>query len=819
MTLFSRRGPQPARTPYWPLTLALLLLLVVGFSALGPLLRGSGWWFAMAFVAGVVLCSGALLRRWGTPPSLVPVAMAGVLLVTVTFFFGEGTGLLWLLPTPDTFGHFHDLIDGGIQSIEQQSTPAVATDGIVFLLVCGAGLVAVLMDILAITLRWPALAGLPMLIPVAVPGVVVDGGAEVISLILTAGAYLLLLRVDVRTRRVQEADNPDRGRDAPRVLAPVRRRGPGPLWGSLIVGSVGIVSALVLSTATPAFTPGGVVGSGSGRLLFSAGVSPMVDLGQDLRRPKAGPALHYTTTATTLPYFKLLTLDRFIGTTWTVSMDRSDARNSVSNIDDPPGLSADVKTEKSRTSVVIDGVQTNWLPAPAPATRVTGLTGNWYWDSRTRAIGSPDATTLGQKYTVTALQLAPTAEQLRASGTTYPVSVAPYLDLPFPRPDIIDQTAHEVTSSTTSNYDAAVAIQDYLRGSDFSYDTEAPVEDGYDGGGADVIGTFLEVKRGYCVHFASAMAIMARSIGIPSRIVLGYLPGSASSNVTEGYGRYNVNSHDLHAWPELYFTGVGWVPFEPTPGRGSVPDYATPEAAASVTVPGGSLPTSAPRTNDNGLNGAAPGASTVTGQGQQLDALVHAALALALIVCLLLAPGVTRRIRRTRRLRRIRSGAGGAADAWAEVIDTAIDHGIIVRDTETPRELAARLDRFVAAPAGTGPPGESPAGPGETPEWALDRLLVAEERSSYARPVPAPSSTQSSAQSARATDAGAGLAGELTTVIGALHSAAGRKSRWRATALPASLWPAVLAARVGAERAERRAGGAGGRRERVELSK
>jgi transglutaminase-like putative cysteine protease len=811
MTLFSRRGLQPARTAHWPLTLALLLLLVVGFAALGPLLRGSGWWFAMTFVTAVVLCSAAVLRRAGAPVSLVPIMALGVLLALMTLLFGNSTGLVWLLPTPDTFARFQELINGGIQSIQQQSTPAVPAEGIVFLLVCGAGLIAVLMDILAITLRWPALAGLPMLIPVAVPGLLVDGGAEAISLMLTAAAFLVLLRVDVRTRRIQEADNPDQGRDAPRVFAPVRRRGTGPLWGSLIVGSVGIVSALILSTATPAFTPGGIVGSGSSRLLFGAGVSPMVDLGQDLRRPKAGPALHYTTTAAALPYFKLLTLDRFVGTTWTASADRSNSRNNVNKIADPPGLSAHVQTSESHTTVTIDGVVTNWLPAPSPATKVTGLTGDWYWDNRTRAIGSPDATTRDQKYTVTSLKLAPTAEQLRASSTAYPVSLAPYLALPFPRPDIIEKTARDVSSSAASNYDAAVAIQDYLRSDVFTYDTEAPVEDGYDGGGADVIGTFLEVKRGYCVHFASAMAIMARTLGIPSRIALGYLPGSASSS--EGYSRYNVSSHDLHSWPELYFTGIGWVPFEPTPGRGSVPDYATPEAAASTQAnPGGSLPTSAPRTTDDGLAAAPGSASGQTVQRQPADVLIQAGLTVALVICLLLAPGVTRRLRRARRLRRLGTGAGGAADAWMELTDTAIDHGIVVRDTETPRELAARLNRFIVEHRATDPAGGSPGdSPGESPDEpllnearvceALERLLVAEERSSYARPA-----------HEGATDAGTALATDLATILGALHSAAVRKTRWRATMLPASLWPSVLASRAGgAERAFSR--------KRVELSK
>jgi transglutaminase-like putative cysteine protease len=768
-------GPDAAaRRPgntYWPLTLSLLALLLVGCSALGPLLRGSGWWFAMAFVAAVVLCSAAVLRRLGTPASVVPVASVGVLLALVTLIFGAGSGLLWLVPTPDTFGRFHELIDAGLGSIQQQSTPAEAAEGIVFLLACGAGLIAILMDILAITLRWPALAGLPVLVPVAVPGLLIDGGADFFALVLVAAAYLVVLRVDVRLRRRQEAENPDVGDDAPRVFAPVRRRGPGPLWGAMMVGSVGIVSAVVLSSVTPSLSEGVLAGNGTNSMLFGTGVSPMVDLGQDLRRPQAGPALHYTTSAAQLPYFKLLTLDRFVGTTWTASTTRPNPRNSVERIKKPEGLAADVKTEETRTAVVIDEVRTSWLPAPSPAVQVKGLSGSWYWDSSTRSIASSDATTSGQTYAVKALQLAPTAEQLRHASTSYPPQVAQYLDLPFPRPAIIDQTASIVTAGAASTYDAAVALQDYLRGSAFTYDTDAPVKAGYDGGGADVIGTFLEVKRGYCVHFASAMAIMARSLGIPSRLALGYLPGVKSSDSAEGEGRYNVSSHDLHSWPELYFTGVGWVQFEPTPGRGSVPDYATPAAAhAAETAPGATLPTSAPRTNDNGLSsapGAAPGSSADV---PKANGSFEALLMMVLIVCLLAAPGAARRIRRLLRLRTLATGRRGPASAWRELTDTAIDHGVPVRDTETPRELAARLARLM---------GEREED--TMPQVSLQRLLVAEERSSYDRPAHDGGPGD--------VDAGARRAADLAVVLRAVHSAAPTGARWRAMLLPASLWP------------------------------
>lgn len=763
-----------ARRSQWPLSLALLLLLVLGCGALGPVLRGTGWWWAMALVAAVVLLGSALLRRLGVARLLVPVAALGILLATITLLFGAGSGLLWLVPTPATLDRFQGLVDSGITSIQRQSSPAEAVEGIVFLLSVGAGLIAVLMDVLAVTFRWPALAGLPVLVPITVPGLIVQGGADPLALTLTAAAFLVLLRVDVRVRRTAEAAGPA-GRDAPRVFAPVPRRGPGPLWGAVTVGSIGIVSALVLSGATPALTGGGPFGGSGTGVLFGAGVSPMIDLGQDLRRPKAGPALHYTTSAESPPYLKLLTLDRFVGTTWTARADAPDTSHTVDDIREPPGLSGEVVTTETRTRIVIDGVETNLLPAPAPAKKVVGLDGSWYWNSRTLTIASTDSTTRGQQYTVTALELQPTAAQLRDSSRSYPAGVRSSLRLPAQRPAIIEETARAVTRGTGSAYDAAVALQDYLRGSTFRYDTEAPVEDGYDGGGADVIGTFLKEKRGYCVHFASAMAIMARTLGIPARIAMGYLPGTRSSNIAGALGRFNVDSHDLHAWPELYFVGVGWVPFEPTPGRGTVPDYARPaDAAAPTSTPGASLPTGAPRSGDRGNKADTGPVQQASGQAPAADTLLRVGALLALVLAALLAPAGARGIRRARRRSRVRSGRGGAADAWAELSDTAIDHGVRVSETETPRVLAARLS---ALPALSGAAGAGAAA-------ALTRILVAAERHRYDRP-----------GLGEPAESGPALADDLDRVIRAVHSGAEPVARWRATALPASLWPAVLGRR------------------------
>ena len=757
----------------WPLAFALLLLLVVANAGLGPLLQATGWWWVMTFAAAGVLLGSAGLRRAGLPVSLGPVAGFGVLVAVLTLFFGGGSGWLWLIPTGETVDRFRDLVLSGMVSIEQQSTPAEATAGILFLLAAGAGLIAILIDTLAVVLRVPALAGLPVLVPLLVPGLVLGGESNLPALVLTAAAYLLLLRVEIRMRQDGSLHGPPVPA-RPATLAPARRRVPGALGGAVAVGSVAIVAAIVVSVATPVLSGGSLTGARPGSsLLFVNGVSPMINLGQDLRRPAAQPVLHYRTTATRPPYLRLLTLEEFSGRNWTAGIAPGTRGNTVDDIDPPPGLSPDIKTSETTTTIGIDNLATRWLPVPAPARSETGLLGAWYWDEGNGSIASPGDTTLGQEYTVTALTLEPTAEQLRQAGGTYPADIRRSLRLPADTPALIGDTAREVTAGTATAYDAARALQDYLRGSDFAYDTEAPVEDGYDGGGIDVVSTFLEVKTGYCVHFSSAMAAMARSIGLPSRIAIGYQPGSLSaSSSVAGIGRYSVDTHDLHAWTEVYFEGVGWVPFEPTPGRGAVPAYTRDDAAAvPLDDSGANAAPNAPRPEELGGPNSADAQADASSPAEELGSILRLGLVLLGTLVLLLLPAAWRLTRRMLRRRGILSGQDGAAEAWREVGDTAVDHGVFVRDTETPRELAARLRVLIGSapdPQGTG---------AEAATEALDRLLVGAEQSRYGRP-------GGEAQQARAAE----LVADLDLALRGIRSGAEWRQRVRATLLPASLW-------------------------------
>lgn len=702
------------------LTAVSFLLIVVATMSLGPLIAGGGWWWVCAFVAAGVLFGGAGLRALRVPLGLVPVLEAVVLIVVLTLLFGGATAIAFIVPTPDTFALFGELFTASQRTIAQQTVPAVAVPALTFALAVGVGALSIMLDVLVQVARAPALAAVPAFVPVLIPGFLVEAGAEIPVLVATAAAYLLLLRVDVRVTRRARMDVAGDD-DVATVSAPKRVPVASTLGASLGVAATGLIVAALLTASTPSISTSLLLGNGSQGALFARGVSPFLDLGRDLRRPEARPAFRYLARDGDRPNFTLLTLDRFQGDVWAVTETPVDGDNTVDELGEPEGLGPQVETSEHPIDVLVNEVRTTWLPVPYPSTRVDGLTGSWYWDEGALTVRSVDTNTTGQRYQVTRLVVEPTVEQLRSAGPARSAD-AKFLDLPDEVPEVITKTAADLAGAAATPYDAAVAIQAYLRSPDFSYSTEAPVEEGYDGGGFDVIAAFLEQKSGYCVHFGSTMAVLAREAGIPSRISVGYTSGTPTTERVEGVQRVEVDSHDLHAWPELYFEGVGWVPFEPTPGRGTVPEYSRPGAGQAPTSVLPSAPSSA--SPESGRPDLDPerGMAGGTGDPMQDAAPIRAAGILIAVLALLLVPAGLRAMQRSSRRRRIRLGHGGADAAWDELLATASDLGV-AGAAATPRAFTS----YVAArPAFHDP--ESLA--------ALVRLRDAVERARYGPDTP-----------------------------------------------------------------------------------
>ena len=169
------------------------------------------------------------------------------------------------------------------------------------------------------------------------------------------------------------------------------------------------------------------------------------------------------------------------------------------------------------------------------------------------------ALTPGITYSVYAHRQDYEAAQLRGAGTTYPQDIRQtYLQLPAGLPARIGELAQQVTQGAASPYDQVVLLRDYLKNT-YPYDYYPPPQ----APDSDSVDQFLFVDQsGICEHYASALAVMLRTLGVPARLAAGF--GSGEYNAITGY--YEVRANDAHAWVEVYFPGYGWAPFDPTPG-------------------------------------------------------------------------------------------------------------------------------------------------------------------------------------------------------------------------------------------------------------
>lgn len=169
-------------------------------------------------------------------------------------------------------------------------------------------------------------------------------------------------------------------------------------------------------------------------------------------------------------------------------------------------------------------------------------------------------------------------QKLHAAETDYPVSIrSRYLSLPAELPQRVRDLALRLTAAQATPYDKAVAIQDYLRQFPYTLDVPAPPPE------RDAADYFLfDLQKGYCNYYATSVVVMARTAGIPARLVIGYTSGEY--NYSES--RFVIRQANAHAWVEIYFPGIGWVEFEPTAGQPRpVRPEETVEQNAVVTVP------------------------------------------------------------------------------------------------------------------------------------------------------------------------------------------------------------------------------------------
>ncbi|MGD9481911.1 DUF3488 and transglutaminase-like domain-containing protein [Streptomyces sp. TRM70308] len=781
------------------LTLCAWLATLAAATALLPLVSSHGWLPQAALLLGAQGAAGAAARRVPLPRPLTVAVQALVSLLLLTVVFAREAALGGVLPGPGTFAHFSALLVQGGDDVSRFAAPAPVTEGIRFMLVGGVLLIGLLVDLLAVTYRAAAPAGLPLLALYSVAaGLSGQGSGHWLWFLCAAAGYLLLLLAESRDRLAQWGQvftgvaPGARGGGAGSVARP-GGRAQSPVRTGRRIGAAALGLALLGPAALPALGGGvldvggpGSGGRGPGGNTVSA-VNPLVALQDSLNQPENRTVLVYDTDAESTRdlYLRIVALDQFDGEAWQPSERR------ITEVPDPlptpAGLAPDVRREEVTTRITAaDWYEQNWLPMPYPAQRVD-IEGRWRFEPEGRAlVGDRGQDTGGAQYEVSSLLLEPTAEQLANAPRPPEGLLREYTAVPGSLPEVVRDTALSVTAAARNNYERALALQDWFTSEGgFTYDTEVEA-----GSGTEAIARFLEQREGFCVHFAFSMAAMSRTLGIPARVAVGFTPGAAVS----GEAR-EVGLRDAHAWPELYFEGVGWTRFEPTPSRGSAPDYTrpdlpdpagsdAPDEPAPEESAGPVLPAPAPEDCPAELRrlgecGQEEEAGSATGDGGTpwWSLALGAGLALA-VSALLLAPLGWRLAVRARRV-----GPRAAAlderartlAAWRELRDTAWDYGVPAEESATPRQAVAAL---VAGGALTGEAAE-----------AAHRVTAVVERALYS---PEPAAADRLAEDVRRVRAG-------------LHAAARRRTRLRALFLPRSAVRVLWAATDGwAALAERR---------------
>ncbi|ELS52582.1 hypothetical protein STVIR_6459 [Streptomyces viridochromogenes Tue57] len=676
--------------------------------ALLPLVSPVTWYLQAIFLLAIQSGVGMATRRvpLARPLTVAAQALAALMLLTLTF--ANQQAIFGVLPGPDAFRHFADLLQAGADDVSRYSTPAPLSDGIRLMLIGGVLIIGLAVETLAVTFRSAAPAGLPLLALYSVAAGLSDGGADWLWFLIAAAGYLMLLLAEGRDRLSQW------GRvfgGAPRTPGGEPSGAVAPIRTGRRIGVVALGIALVAPLALPAMNSGLLdaagagVGSGTGSGGTISAVNPLVSLRDSLNVDEDREVMSLKTNTDDISdlYLRIVSLDDFDGTTWQPS--KRDIQAVPDRFPTPMGLGPDVRRAEVETTIsAADWYGQNWLPMPYPPSGVS-IEGRWRYEPLgMTVVGDRRQTTRGATYTVRSLDVQPTAEQLAGAPEPPTALKREFTELPDSLPAVVSRTAREVTKGSTSHYEQAVKLQEYFAVTGgFQYDTNVKV-----GSGRQAIARFLRDKQGFCVHFSFAMAAMARSLDIPARVAVGFAPGTP-----QGDGVVSVGLKDAHAWPELYFEGVGWTRFEPTPTRGSVPPYTQSDTPGS-TLPDIARPTQSASTGPS----ASPSTSeSCAGQNPELCASESPQAALTAdddgpkwytvlawvlggLAALLipLAPMLWRL-----RTRATRLGAHGRTEAdvslhtlavWRELTDLAWDFGIHPDDSQTPRKAAARIVRL-----------------------------------------------------------------------------------------------------------------------------
>lgn len=634
---------------------AALFATISSATSLTGVIQGAQWFAYIAVAALLVAFSGLALRSLRLPIPAVSLGQGLALLFLVTGSF-TSSGIIGFIPGPAAFSELDDVLVAAFEAIRDGVPPVEDTTPVLCLATIALGLVAIVVDTLVVAAAAPAATGLVLLCVYAVPAALADDMLPWWTFVLGAMAFTLLLAVDGshRHNRWRNRPAPGTGLSVSTVASPVAVVA-GALAAGLVAGT----------TLTGIGTEGSLPGSRDERhVLGGLGVNPftslrgMLDQGDDV------------------PLFRVEGLDEpRLLRAFTLSNYVPNEGWALPEGPMPAGVPArgelpaapgdDGRAPDSR--IAIEPVHWNdvWLPVYGAPRALEGLSDGWYYDRNSGAVFR-ERRQNPAPYVVTTSLAEPTRSQLRRAEVD-PATIDPaYTAHPELDPRVV-QLAEDLTASADTTFDKVQAIWEYFDPTNgFVYDTTTGPETDRDA----LVDFLLTGKRGYCEQFASAMAVMLRSLDIPSRVAIGFTGGA-----DDGETR-TITSRDAHAWVEVYFGDLGWVSFDPTPlsgGRSYVPGYLSDEAHGGTgsgdsddeepsSRPDESTETSEPSSDESDEAGAAEpdqqSRASTSSDWLGIVALIVTAAALLVTVTALLT-------RRRRSPVGSRSTAGASASATA----------------------------------------------------------------------------------------------------------------------------------------------------------
>jgi transglutaminase-like putative cysteine protease len=658
---------------------ALALVTIAAGLGLARVFDDAAFVGPVLWAAAIPHAAGALGRRLRLGAIVVVVVTVAALVLCGAWLLAPGT-TAYGIPTPATLGRMADLVDGGWRVFRTGIAPVEPTRGVVLLcalIVASAALVA---DLLAFRARATIGALVPSLLLFVLASTLGTDDLLVVTTLayLVAALVFLLLasQAQLEVRRAWCTGRRLRS-DASVVNA------------GLIVGGAAVLAGLLLAPALP--------GAGDGPLLDyrSAGgrggpgasdyrtLSPLVDIrarlldqsDQELFRVRSPVRLAWRVAA----------LDRFDGTVWGIESTARDASEIL------PRRAGRGTVEQEFT---IGPLGDQWLPAAFEPRSVDVAGARIIPESST--LIAPRASISGLRYTVRSRvpPSTPGPDQIAGTGAR-DFDYDRYTVLPGDFPASVRRQARAIVRGTTNRYDAAKRLEQFFLDGSFTYDLRVR-------GGSDTnaIVAFLQRRRGFCEQFAGTYAAMARAVGLPARVAVGFTAGSYDDDA----GEYVVQSRNAHAWPEVWLAGLGWTSFEPTPA-GTAPGQAdaglgaaTTDASASTTTsptavgaPSTTPPAAAGAASPRGANEVLAG-SGLAADDSPWDRRVLTAIGIVGAAVVGTAAWVLLRIvgkaRRRARRRHAPTPDRSVAGAWQDALEGLAEAGLPASAALTPNEQA-----------------------------------------------------------------------------------------------------------------------------------